>query len=298
MANTDVGIRIKDLPTITEFTTDDSLIVDNGTESRQMKATSVQSQIKEVIDQGVDTTVTQLKTDVASSISTSEKKIDDKIAQLEKEYTPWTVDTAISDTSTYPVQNKVIKAELDKKQDTLVSGTNIKTINGGDIVGSGNVDIVALPTGGVKGNLLYKKSTTDGDAGWTDITTDNLLTQDNIVDDLTSTSTTSVLSANQGKVLNDKFKLTQYSNIEVSATPTAISGYQPWDTDQKYGYSVDVVLDGITNKTFIQNIVMTDSLTNNIAKIITTELGKITLYTTSATALSGTILSLFTQEVE
>lgn len=52
-----------------------------------------------------------------------------------------TVDTALSNTSENPVQNKIVKAELDKKQATLVSGTNIKTVNGQSLLGSGNVAI-------------------------------------------------------------------------------------------------------------------------------------------------------------
>ena len=45
------------------------------------------------------------------------------------------------------------------KQDTLVSGTNIKTINNNSILGSGNLDIDALPSQtGQSGKFL----TTDG----------------------------------------------------------------------------------------------------------------------------------------
>lgn len=46
--------------------------------------------------------------------------------------------------TTPPTQNEVISKinELvDDKQDTLVSGTNIKTINNTSILGSGNIDI-------------------------------------------------------------------------------------------------------------------------------------------------------------
>lgn len=50
------------------------------------------------------------------------------------------------------------------KQPTLVSGTNIKTVNGNSLLGSGNVDINGLPTQtGQSGKFL----TTDGtDASW------------------------------------------------------------------------------------------------------------------------------------
>lgn len=50
-----------------------------------------------------------------------------------------TVDSAIGSTSENPVQNKVIAAALNDKQDALVSGTNIKTINGTSVLGSGDI---------------------------------------------------------------------------------------------------------------------------------------------------------------
>lgn len=57
------------------------------------------------------------------------------------------VDNALSSTSTNPVQNKVINSALSNKQDKLVSGTNIKTINNNSILGSGNLSITAsVPT--------------------------------------------------------------------------------------------------------------------------------------------------------
>ena len=63
-----------------------------------------------------------------------------------------TVDNQLSNTSTNPVQNKVIAGEISSlsgtctdltmnKQAKLVSGTNIKTINGQSLLGSGNITI-------------------------------------------------------------------------------------------------------------------------------------------------------------
>lgn len=46
--------------------------------------------------------------------------------------------------TTPPTQNEVIdkiNEIIDDKQDTLVSGTNIKTINNTSILGNGNIDI-------------------------------------------------------------------------------------------------------------------------------------------------------------
>lgn len=50
-----------------------------------------------------------------------------------------TVDSTIDSTSENPVQNKVIASALDNKQDVLVSGTSIKTINGTSVLGSGDI---------------------------------------------------------------------------------------------------------------------------------------------------------------
>ena len=55
------------------------------------------------------------------------------------------VDDELSLTSENPVQNKVITSNINalqtSKQDTLVSGTNIKTINNQSLLGSGNIEI-------------------------------------------------------------------------------------------------------------------------------------------------------------
>jgi len=70
-----------------------------------------------------------------------------------------TIDTELSETSENPVQNKVITQtildneyvtstalnnlnnRIETKQNTLISGTNIKTINGNSLLGSGNITI-------------------------------------------------------------------------------------------------------------------------------------------------------------
>lgn len=53
-----------------------------------------------------------------------------------------TVDSSLSSTSTNPVQNKVINSALSNKQDKLVSGTNIKSINNQSILSSGNLHLL------------------------------------------------------------------------------------------------------------------------------------------------------------
>lgn len=44
-------------------------------------------------------------------------------------------------TNTYAIKDAEARSELSNKQNTLVSGTNIKTINGNSLLGSGNITI-------------------------------------------------------------------------------------------------------------------------------------------------------------
>ena len=67
--------------------------------------------------------------------------------------------------------NEIIDA-LDDKQDTLVSGTNIKTINSNSILGSGNLTLDGLPSQTGNANKFL---TTDGtDASWAAVPTRNI----------------------------------------------------------------------------------------------------------------------------
>ena len=67
--------------------------------------------------------------------------------------------------------NEIIDA-LDDKQDTLVSGTNIKTINNNSILGSGNLALDGLPSQTGNANKFL---TTDGtDASWAAVPTRNI----------------------------------------------------------------------------------------------------------------------------
>ena len=62
-------------------------------------------------------------------------------------------DSELSGTSENPVQNKAIKAAFDKKQDTLVSGTNMKTLNGLSLLGAGGIVIEDKQLYTVYGNV-------------------------------------------------------------------------------------------------------------------------------------------------
>ena len=77
------------------------------------------------------------------------------------------------------ISNLATKSELNEKQDVLVSGTNIKTVNGTSLLGSGNIEIEAssanVPTlqttpKGTTSNYIYSTGIFDGYGVISDIT--------------------------------------------------------------------------------------------------------------------------------
>ena len=82
-----------------------------------------------------------------------------------------------------------LKSELSGKQDTLVSGTNIKTVNGQTLLGEGNIEIQGGGSGisdAPSDNKLYGRK----NANWSEIiipSTDNFATKSEIADMLTKT---------------------------------------------------------------------------------------------------------------
>jgi hypothetical protein len=107
------------------------------------------------------------------------------------------LDGKASSTHTHAVADVTgLQGILDTKQPNLVSGSNIKTVNGESIVGSGNVVIPAgapgadgegLPAGGNDGDILFKLGATDyayewgalsyPQTDWTDISNPRLFIQ-------------------------------------------------------------------------------------------------------------------------
>lgn len=78
------------------------------------------------------------------------------------------IDQSLSTTSQYPVQNKTITLKINEidsgKQDKLVSGDNIVTINGQSLLSSGDLEVTGLPDQtGQSGKVL---STNGTEAVW------------------------------------------------------------------------------------------------------------------------------------
>ena len=76
-----------------------------------------------------------------------------------------TIKIKTDDNNTYPVlsvsDDVALKSDISNKQDTLVSGVNIKTINGIDILGEGNIIIQGGEGGSVDMSNYYTKTEID-----------------------------------------------------------------------------------------------------------------------------------------
>lgn len=74
------------------------------------------------------------------------------------------VDTELSDTSGNAIANKTVSRALAEKQERLMDGVNIKTINGQNILGRGNIEI----EGGGGGGITEEKEVYIGEEAPTD----------------------------------------------------------------------------------------------------------------------------------
>ena len=104
------------------------------------------------------------------------------------------------------------------RQQTLVSGTNIKTVNGKTLLGNGNV--AAIPTGGAAGKVLVKNSSTSYDVVWGDAGGALYFTN------VTVTATTGDIVSLSNSAITANFVL---ANITF-ANQGAISGDVTWTT--------------------------------------------------------------------
>ena len=136
---------------------------------------------------------------------------------------------------------------LSTKQDTLVSGTNIKTINNNSILGSGNLDIDGLPSQtGQSGKFLTTNGST---ASWGNPTiptvNDATLTiQKNGTDVATfSANASSNVTANisvptkVSDLNNDSGYITGITSTDV----TTALGYTPYNSSNPNGYQANVI---------------------------------------------------------
>lgn len=93
---------------------------------------------------------------------------------LNVEETPLDPEIAISE-SDLPLleeaEQNAIRAEQARDEAEQILSSTVKSVNGETPDADGNVDVVALPTGGTADQVLVKQSSTDGDAAWEDLPT-------------------------------------------------------------------------------------------------------------------------------
>lgn len=129
--------------------------------------------------------------------------------------------------------------KLSTKQDTLVSWTNIKTINGSSVLWSWNLTINTLPTGWTTGQVLTKTSSW---AGWQTIPTD-----DNKLDKVTTTWTQSVY-----------WKDTEWEQVQY-----AVSNTEDWSTIAYRDWSWNIrVWNAVASKDAVNVAYLDDTLSS------------------------------------
>lgn len=136
-----------------------------------------------------------------------------------------TVDSALSSSSKNPVQNKVINSALNDKQNTLVSGTNIRTVNGDSLLGSGNIVVQEKLTSGTNIKTINNQSLLgSGDisigspsVAWGDIT--GTLSNQTDLDNALDAKQDSLVSGTNIKTINST-SLLGSGNIIITGLPS------------------------------------------------------------------------------
>ena len=129
---------------------------DKLTDTQMYAVNSGITQYKVGVYDGYNATITKLNTDLTDAINEINNKQDKIFTSTANPFVLTEDGTGIDlhklqfttngilkigDVVTQIPSDTYIQGELDKKQDTLVSGTNIKTLNGQSILGSGDLAI-------------------------------------------------------------------------------------------------------------------------------------------------------------
>ena len=223
-----------------------------------------------------------------------------------------------------------LKTAVSGKQDTLTAGTNIQISNNvisatgeistdwsdvsnqplinGESLASGNNTLASL---GIQAELTagtdYVVPATLNDyvakadaTGYGDILTQTSASSTYVAkadatgynDILTQTSAQATYSP------KDK----TFTNITVSGTPVqytvgGVQAYPDWDSNEEYGYFLDITVVGITANDIIDNFVAPTGLIENIGMYAETGTDNLRLWFKDATAVSSSIMHMATREV-
>lgn len=119
------------------------------------------------------------------------------------------VDTELSETSENAIANSTVSKALAAKQDLLMNGINIKTVNGQNILGRGNIEIEVGEGGEGGAEEVYIGTGTPPESAkvWINPEAEGEPSQPTssveVIDNLESDKTDAALSANQGRVLKE-----------------------------------------------------------------------------------------------
>lgn len=260
-----------------------------------------------------------------------------------------TIDTELSETSENPVQNKVITQtildneyvtstalnnlnnRIEAKQNTLISGTNIKTINGNSLLGSGNItisggggssnnfdiievncnfradinkdgsisllDATSMTQGGVHGTAPTDDVNNDGSITITDATAINALVQTNSAANILFNLETNPYSSITSSFTNSKIPILRLIFIGGNTFDIFVQKYSNNTYLGEGLYYVDVPAngEGTELENFIKKIFVSISETSAIGIIgsIVTNKG---LSTKQNTLVSGTNIKTINNE--
>lgn len=144
------------------------------------------------------------------------------------------------------VSQTQLTTELNKKQDKLISGTNIKTLNNESLLGEGNIDITSAQWGNITGDLSNQtdlKNALNEKAN--NSTVESLTTQVNINTTNISTNTTDISGLKTSKLDASKANVNVMTGLGVTAQNDNVSlnkSYKNLSTQATSSDSVNVPL--------------------------------------------------------
>ena len=107
-----------------------------------------------------------------------------------------------------------------------------------------NIEEASVPTGGTTGQVLTKSSNEDNEVIWKDPV------ETQVINNLNSSSTTSALSANQGRALNNKIALVKEEIVNNHTYSTEETKVGTWNGKPVYRKTIVISNVTETNKTY------------------------------------------------
>ena len=181
------------------------------------------------------------------------------------------VDDVLSSTSENPVQNKVINTALSGKQATLVSGTNIKTVNNTSLLGNGNIAVQSVinDLSDIRSNATAGKGASDTISGYGDVVThdaDEFMPADTVIPVVNNAT----LTIQKNGTAVDTFTANASADKVINITvPTKASDVSALPSSTKYGASLSM---SINSTTYVLTAQMKDQDGNNLGTAQTVDL--------------------------